>query len=255
VLIAAGALPADPDAITVFYAGSASLVTPVPLARDATVAGPGAAEPYEVAAPVAFNPGDVIVAVDAAQCTLSAIDPGGVAVAGSGIATLAHTPLSGALDATYRAGIASLVNLGPAATLARVRYSVDVAARALRAQQLLPAAEPVNPIVGDIVSLKAHYGIDTDDDGAVDTWQPASGDVWSAASLPAQPLATLRRIRSVRVAIVARSPRYEREAVTPGPLPLFDGTLALPLTADGQHYRYRVLETIVPLRNALWNAS
>lgn len=255
VLIAAGARPADPDVITVFYAGAASLATPVPLARDATVSGLGVAEPFEVAAPAAFNAGDVIVAVDGTRCTLSAIAPGGVAVDASGVATLAHTPISGAVDATYRAGVASLVNLGPAAALARVRYSVDVAARALRAQQLLPTAEPVNPIVGEIVNLKAHYGIDTDGDGAVDAWQPADGAVWSAPSLPLQPLATLRRILSVRVALVARSPQYEREAVTPGPLLLFDGTVAHTLSANGQHYRYRVLETIVPLRNALWNAS
>jgi hypothetical protein len=31
--------------------------------------------------------------------------------------------------------------------------------------------------------------------------------------------------------------------------------VAMTLSADDQHYRYKVLETIVPLRNALWNGS
>jgi len=255
VLIAAAARATDPDAITIFYGGSGSLATPVPLTRDAAVAPLATAEPYRVAAPAGFTAGDVIAAVDGTNCTVSTIDPGGVTVSASGIATLTHTPVSGTADATYRAGEATLINLGPAHSLARVRYSVDVATRALRSQQQLPTPDPVQPVVGDIVNLKAQYGLDTDGDGSVDTWQPASGGVWSAATLPAQPLAMVRRIQSVRLAIVARSPQFEREPVTPGPLLLFDGTVSLALTADQQHYRYRVLETIVPLRNALWNAT
>lgn len=255
VLIAAGAKATDPDAITIFYGGSGSLATPVPLTRDAAVAALAAADPYQVAAAAGFSAGDVIAAVDGANCTVSTIDPGGVAVSASGTATLTHTPVSGTADATFRAGMATLVNLGSVNSLARVRYAVDVSTRALRSQQQLPTPDPVQPVVGDIVNLKAQYGLDTDGDGSVDTWQPASGSVWSAAMLPAQPLATVRRIQSVRLAIVARSPQFEREPVTPGPLLLFDGEVSFALTADQQHYRYRVLETIVPLRNALWNAT
>ena len=37
---------------------------------------------------------------------------------------------------------------------------------------------------------------------------------------------------------------------------MLDDTVSMTLsTSDDQHYRYKVLETIVPLRNALWNAS
>ncbi len=59
----------------------------------------------------------------------------------------------------------------------------------------------------------------------------------------------------MRIAIVTRSAQYEKDAVTPGPLTMLDGTVTMTLTGDDQHYRYKVLETIVPLRNALWNAS
>jgi type IV pilus assembly protein PilW len=255
VLIAAGARAVDPDAVTVFLGGSGSLATPVPLAGDTTVASLGATEPYRVVAPAAFSANDIVVAVDGPDCTLSTVDTAGVAVSASGIATLTHTPGSGAVGVTYRAGTSALVNLGPAGSLSRVRYSVDAATRSLRAQQQLPTPGPVHPVLGDIVQLKAQYGLDTDGDGAVDTWQPASGSVWSAATLPAQPLATLRQIQSVRIAIVARSPQYEREPVTTGPLLLLDRTVSVSLTADQQHYRHHVLETIVPLRNAVWNGA
>ena len=255
ILIEAGARAVDPDAITVFYGASSSLATPVALAANAEVRSLASADRYVISAPAAFGPNDVIAAVDGATCTLSTIDPAGVEVSGAGLATLAHTPLSGALGFVYSAGSAFLVNLGRAARLARLRYSVDTSSRALRTQHQLPTAGPVNPILGDIVNLKAQYGLDTDADGTVDTWQAATGTVWSSASLPSQPLATIRQIQSVRVAIVARSPQYEREAVTPGPVLLFDGTIAIALSADQQHYRYRVVETIVPLRNTLWNAT
>lgn len=255
VLIEAGARAVDPDAITVFYGASGSLATPVALAANAEVRSLASADPYVIAAPAAFSPNDVIAAVDGAICTLSTIDPSGVQIAGSGLATLAHTPLGGALGFVYSAGSASLVNLGRAARLARLRYSVDTTTRALRTQHQLPTAGPVNPVLGDIVNMKAQYGLDTNGDGTVDTWQAATGALWSSASLPSQPLAIVRQIQSVRIAIVARSPQYEKEAVTPGPLVLFDGTIAITLSAEGQHYRYRVVETLVPLRNALWNAT
>jgi len=46
--------------------------------------------------------------------------------------------------------------------------------------------------------------------------------------------------------------------VTTGPLGMLCSTLpcaySMALTGDQQHYRYKVMETLVPLRNAVWNA-
>jgi type IV pilus assembly protein PilW len=254
VLISAGATDSDPDSITVLYGGSSSLATPVQFKQTATTA-----QPYVVPGPVGFSPNDVIVAVQGASCTLSTINANGVAVDGTtGFATLAHTPIAGSNAATYAAVNASLVNLGQPASMGRVVYTVDPAARALRTQKRLPTDDPVNPLVSDVVNLKAQYGLDTDNDGIVDTWQEATGNTWSAANLPTRPLATLRQIRAVRVAIVTRSAQYEKNAVTTEPLLMFDDefnkSVKMTLAGDAQHYRYKVLETMVPLRNALWNA-
>ncbi len=260
VLIDAGASAGDPDTITVLYGGSSALSTPVQFKQTATTA-----QPYVVPGPVGFsadpvdpNKTDVIVAVQGGNCTLSTINAGGVAVdALTGFATLTHTPVRGNLGVSYGAANATLVNLGRPAAMGRIEYTVDTAGRTLRTQNRLPTDGPVSPIINDVVNLKAQYGLDTDNDGAIDAWQDATAGVWTSATLPTQPLATLRQIRAVRIAIVTRSAQYEKDPVTTAPLTMFDGAgiVSMPIAGDDQHYRYKVLETIVPLRNALWNGS
>lgn len=254
VVISAGATASDPDALTVFYGGSGSLSTPVAFLNTATIS--GTPDPYQVLSPVGFSANDYIVATQGANCTLSTVKAGGVAVAGTGIATIAHTYVAGNSATTYQAVNASLVNLGQTGSMGRILYYVDPATRTLATQQMLPPAAIPSavPVIAEVVTLKAQYGLDTDNDGTVDIWQPATG-VWSAANLPVQPLATISQIRAVRVAVVTRSVQYEKDPVTAGPLLMFDGSISMNLTADQQHYRYKVLETAVPLRNAIWNAS
>ena len=265
-VINAGATDNDPDTITVLYGGSSSLSTPAPLLGTASVATnpPGA---YLVAGPLAFSPNDVIVAVQGTSCTLSIVNAAGVSVAApTGIATISHTLTAtpgNDTSATYAAVVASLVNLGQAASpgeaprFGQTVYSVDPANHTLRTQSLLPTVQPASPAVSNVVNLKAQFGLDTDNNGTVDTWQPATG-IWSAANLPLQPQAIWQQIRAVRIAIVTKSDQFEVDAITPGPLEMFCTSLpcavAMTLDSDAQHYRYKVLETVIPFRNALWNA-
>ena len=65
---------------------------------------------------------------------------------------------------------------------------------------------------------------------------------------------------AVRVAVVARSGLYEKEEVSPATIRLWEDSAAAPttigpvwtLTADDRHYRYKVFQTVVPLRNLIW---
>ena len=264
-VIAAGATDNDPDSITVFYGGSSSLSTPAPLLNGTSV-GTSPPGPYVVAGPLAFSPNDVVVAVQGTNCTLSTINAAGVSVAGpTGIATINHTLTAtpgNNTTANYGAVAASLVNLGQAArpasgTVRADLYTVDPASHTLRTQSLLPTAQPVTSAVSNVLNLKAQFGLDTNNDGTVDTWQPATGNC-SAGNLPLQPQATWQQIRAVRIAIVTRSDQYDPGAVTAGPLEMFCTTdpcaISMTLDAEAQHYRYKVLETTIPFRNALWNA-
>mgnify|MGYP003694408453 CR=1 FL=1 len=124
-----------------------------------------------------------------------------------------------------------------------------------------PNNDPVAPLVSDVVNLKAQYGLDTNNDGIIDSWQDAATAPWTAASLPA----LSRSPRFGRYARSAwrssRAARNTRRIPSPtGPLVMFDNSLgghteSMSLTTDDTHYRYKVLETVIPLRNALWNPS
>ena len=135
VLIEAGADAGDPDTITVLYGGSSSLSTPVQFKQTATTA-----QPYVVRAPVGFSPNDVIAAVQGANCTLSTINAGGVAVDAHRLRDAHAHAGRRRLGATYAAVTASLVNLGQAASMGRIAYTVDTTGRVLRTQNQLPTA-------------------------------------------------------------------------------------------------------------------
>jgi type IV pilus assembly protein PilW len=110
--------------------------------------------------------------------------------------------------------------------------------------------------IGDgIVQLKAIYGKDTDGDGVVDTWN-TTAPVGAAGWM---------QVRAVRIALLARSAKYEKTAVTsdciapgnPVNSPFWTGgCFTMTNLADGtdwHYYRYRVYETVVPLRNMIWS--
>jgi type IV pilus assembly protein PilW len=160
-----------------------------------------------------------------------------------------------------------LVNLG---ALIDNRYEIDVA-NGRRVLQVLSfdVANPGTPnprdIQSDIVGLRAYYGRDTSvaRDGSVDIYDqntPTTNDGWS-------------RVLSVRLLVVSRSALYEKDEVTSanptwdvGASPPTAGSAACGASqcvtidvgagaaGDARHYRYKVFETIVPLRNLLWSS-
>lgn len=109
------------------------------------------------------------------------------------------------------------------------------------------------PIAGNVVSMRAQYGHDNSGtmDGIVDIYNqttPTTNCGWARAS-------------AVRLALVARSTQFEKEVVT-GVAPTWANgagtTIDLSKNPDGSdnalwgNYRYRVYETLVPIRNVAW---
>lgn len=181
-----------------------------------------------------------------------------------------------------------LINMGP--QLARVRYTVDAAKAQLNSQNVnwLDAGWPlpVVPLAQNVVLLKAQYGVDTDADNIVDCWTAAdnantcgngvdySGPTDATISTGGGVFATnantaqIRSIKAVRVAIVVRSEHQEN------PDPVLSASLVsqtawlfncaandatcqsriqIDNTVLNDYSRYRIYETVIPLRNALWN--
>jgi type IV pilus assembly protein PilW len=175
----------------------------------------------------------------------------------------------GALTNAYATG-AVLINMGAPTdlTYSIVNNSLMVRALTIGSDANSTPSYTTTELYPNIVQLQALYGRDTDGNGSVDTWDltaPVDNAAW-------------RQVIAVRVALVARSTQYEKENVT---FPDTAGTgydlnwdvgnagtvsgsatcgaskcLSIKLNdlPDWQHYRYRLFETIVPLRNMLWNS-
>ncbi len=151
-------------------------------------------------------------------------------------------------------------------TPAAMQYTVDAGTWRLMARNMVTTGV-ATALAEGIVQLQAQYGKDTSvsADGSVDVWNttaPTTADEWS-------------RVLALRIAVVARSALAEkpgadgkcRDVNDPDdPIkPLTDPTKrlkwaggALDVTylttadTDWTCYRYRMFETMVPLRNLIW---
>jgi len=115
--------------------------------------------------------------------------------------------------------------------------------------------------VADGVSeMHALYGLDTNSDGVLDTWVDPGATGYDIATMMATP-ATARQVVAIRIALVLRSANPERandngELPSPASLTLFsDLSTSLQQTisfsTSEQHFRHRVVESTIPLRNVL----
>jgi type IV pilus assembly protein PilW len=124
--------------------------------------------------------------------------------------------------------------------------------------------DPVE-ITEGVINLQAEYGIDANNNGQIETGEwtttdPATTGGWA-------------NVLAVRLAMLMRSGQYERTQVTTA-IPTWSGGATSPLLVtnldnspssaapasgkevdDWRHYRYRVYETVIPLRNILWGAN
>ena len=262
ILITDGGGPTLPDQFVVNYSVSNLAIAPAPFK-----AASGSNADYVIHAPIGFKQGDIVVAIlpaseGAGTCAVSSVTavsspptsgaPEPDAAGLNGQVTISHTNAPFAFsDDSY------LLNMGPASNTQRVRYSVNTGtlystslwdANGAPRDPLLP-----NPIASNIVNMKLLYGIDNNGDGTLDTWVPATG-AWSAANVLAADTNTLRKIKAVRLGIIVRGEQWDRDApdVTAH---LFDDAIPFSQTfvASGGNYRYRWYETIIPMRNPVWN--
>ena len=174
-------------------------------------------------------------------------------------------------------------NLGPANRLSFHTWSVNKGFLQLAATDVEGTQTAAATVADNIVSIKAQYGFDT---RATADFKPEQGTVvsqWSADMIDADgkggagSAGDYQRIAAIRLAVVARSKVPERPAAngtctaTPADkAPVVfavtqDGTTAPASikptvavagdTVDWTCYRYRVFETIVPIRNTAWRPT
>jgi len=278
--IVIGTTAGAPDTLTIMYSSDANRMVPSTLTKPM----PSSSSELNVDGTAGFEIGNKVLLVsDTAPvtCTLEQVstvqtsaskiqhNPGGSAP---------YNPSGGGLFPPY--GTNALVfNLGNPIVHAYSVVKTDPtctsgcqASLRLTDDIFLGGGTPYDLLDG-IVDLKAQYGKDngvdngtvsnsvyTANDGIIDSYDsvtPATGAEW-------------QQVIAVRLAVLARVGNYERPA-TPGgncaattAMPNWSGSgsgsafnsidVATAASAD-RCYRYRVFETVVPLRNMIWRVS
>lgn len=108
-------------------------------------------------------------------------------------------------------------------------------------------------LVDGIVSIQAQYGLAAGkNSNLVVQWVDPTGAYADPVSL-----ANRQLIRAIRIAVVARSGLREKENVTSNALSWAGGVIDISDLpgSDPQKYRYRIFETVIPLRNIIWTSN
>jgi type IV pilus assembly protein PilW len=226
-----------------------------------------------------FDMGDVIVVAPeqrGGDCALAQISerPGSepyVMVAGG--ADFRYN--DGALGPQFKGSAARIFNLGPASSLSFHTWSVANGFLRLRSTDMAGSGAAPATVADNIVSIKAQYGFDTRTGNAFETRLAARIGRWSATMIDADgsgvggDAGDYEHLVALRIAVVARSKTRERpgaggacsatsepptlfassEPVDVAPVPVTVNVAVAGDGADWRCYRYRVFETIVPLRN------
>ena len=175
---------------------------------------------------------------------------------------------------------ASIIDLGNTApAFIAQTYSIDAAFDLVQSSSQLDSSNtssPVwgtataNPLASNIVNLQAQYGVsDPGNPGAGLCWTDATGtsacpvtvtattSATPGADWSAPPALDIKRIQAIRVAVVARSADIV-SSCTATTAPVSYATLMAksPVGVDnwgwGSCYRYKIYQTIIPIRNVIW---
>ena len=143
-------------------------------------------------------------------------------------------------------------------------YTVNASNQLVLTDYSTPSASTAFTLSSDIVRIKAQYGVANVGSQDVNDWVNAT----SATGWNTLDPAKVKRIKAIRLVIVARSSKKEGGNVTgtctnsaginngpcawldtaADPAPLID----LSANSDWQKYRYRVYQSIIPIRNFIW---
>lgn len=230
------------DTVTVRYGDSASGGTPTQI----TGMGAPTANDAAVASNFGCQANNTAIVVNGTTCAMTSVTAVSAAGAIPALVTLQNTT----------AAIAG-ANLACLGTWNEITYRVNGGNLERNGVPIMPA----------IVNLQAQYGVSaTANSNQVTQWVDASGPTWTAPTV-----SNRNRIKAVRIAVVARNAKKEPKTVTavcgstttatPDGLCSWAGSVASPAPAmdlsandpDWLKYRYRVFETIIPLRNVIWS--
>ncbi len=246
-----------PDSITVLYGNSNFFV-------DSQRFNSSTATTKKTRSRTGLMRGDLVVVADnptpptAANCALVEVtddsnadrltfDHAAVTYTKFGASSPTPSKFNPAGGPTYGFSAGRLFNLGPSPT----RNTWQIRTGGVLSWSSSIMVTPVQDVAEGIVDLQAQYGT-----GSPVTWSATAPTDWTT-------------LQAVRVAILSRSQQFEKEQVTPTAPQYFGNTYSFNMTNvfgasssstagdpnNWRHYRYRIYEKVVPLRNVIWGGS
>jgi type IV pilus assembly protein PilW len=232
------------------------------------------------------NTGDLVLVGDPSSpgtpCTVMGVT--NVQATGGGV-DLQHNPGTSAWNPANPANVfttapayGTTARVVPIGSLTRMSYqaicnslaSVDLNSGAVAAPACVGnTVTNASTVAANVVNIQAQYGVTaTAASGTISCWVNATGSGTNACDVAnwATPgAADVARIKAVRVAVTVRSPQLEKPG-TAGACTATASTSAVnyPVTAQGgptidvtglpnwQCYKYKVFQTIIPMRNVIW---
>ena len=268
---------ASSDVISVQYGKNSSGIPAVTITQNQ----PSYTAPYTVASITGFIVGDQIVTDSGSVCTLGqvttvnnvsytisrtydAVTPGNTPYLPdpSNLPANAGTAWHSDSAATTQATVANLIAVNGAQLVNLGQFvgnSYSASNNALNVGSFPGYA--TTPLVDGVTMIKAQYGLDNNSDGIVDSWSPGynigAGTGFQVSNTNA------KQVIAIRVGVVVRSPLFEKNVVaqpatltvlpdTTGTLPGDSFTYTVPTAGNGDHYRYKVYYTVIPLKNVIW---
>lgn len=248
-----GGAGGESDSIRILYSSKDTFALPTSITKDH----PPTAANFFVSSVQGIEKGDLMIAWQAGKdCTLFQVtnDPdtnNKQAIHNNGLSDWNPPGGSNILpqpDGYTKGSI--LFNMG---SLMDITYSVQNGK--LSQSRFDTAANMISTmeLVDHVINIQAEFGKDTDGDDIVDTWD-AVNPISSAEWL---------EVKMVRIAVVAQSAKFEKAA---GGVFVTNQDIKWPSSAssanqrtikisgitDWKNYRYRVFETVIPLRNLMW---
>lgn len=211
----------------------------------------------------AIKSGDfIVVAQDGLDCALMKVSS---VSSSTNINTVSAGNYSGVVSSdssfpSFSAGLASIYNLGgagsssmlgpSAASFMGIHYQVDANYDLIRSED---NGVTWDSVASGIVAVAAQYGVATAGGKSVSCWSNATGNDCSGSNWASPSITDIKRVKAIRVAVVARS-GVRMQSCAAQPISWSGGVIDLSANPQWNCYRYKVYETVIPLRNVIFGA-
>jgi type IV pilus assembly protein PilW len=245
---------------------SSDLLGAIPATLTQTM--PSSSSELNLSATTGFSIGDVVLAVDAAtgNCTVmlaTQVQGAAMKLQHNPGDTVTYNPTTSYQNSNAWPAFSSGAEILKVGQLVSHSFTVNGSNQLTLTDTSNPLTTTVSVLTADIVALQAQYGVAPAGSQDVNAWVSATAATgWNTLDS-----GKVKRIKAIRLAVVARSSKREGTNVTfpckdgtgtvvnaNGPCVWSDSEPVVNLSADPnwQKYRYRIYQTIIPLRNIIW---